>query len=449
MGGSASRPLSDANLPADGVPAPPFATVATELVLTGTPVQGQRKAVGPLGDESCATLDDFTWAEGSAVDLREILRTSPGLVTPYCFDHLRRRVILTKVDPSEMGKQTFLYKDQRQMATNVYAVPYSEFCDIVDEFDGTHRRSTRRGGDADWAGKVTFLHSTGRCGSTLLCKLLGQANGVISLSEPDIYTYLGFLAVMHGDDFANSGMLDRLTRSVTWMHYVAAAGDTGADVCIKTRSQVIAVADLIKRAIPGSKNVYLYRAPIPTIDSFCMAFASNFIARMIRWLNVDGWYFYSKYSGLVPSFPYMCPWLAKPDPRFPKEIYRPLGLVGLTALMFVYNMEVAVALQDAGTFDAVLRYEDLCSHREVAVKSVLSACGNNDAIGLEDASAIFDEDAHKGNAKTASSRANFKGDKSKTTLYISETDLPLVDQLLVGHKQLTDLGYIIPGTLTF
>ena len=46
MGGSASRPLSDANLPADGVPAPPFATVATELVLTGTPVQGQRKAVG-------------------------------------------------------------------------------------------------------------------------------------------------------------------------------------------------------------------------------------------------------------------------------------------------------------------------------------------------------------------------------------------------------------------
>ena len=30
--------------------------------------------------------------------------------------------------------------------------------------------------------------NSGRCGSTLLCKLLGQANGVISLSEPDIYT---------------------------------------------------------------------------------------------------------------------------------------------------------------------------------------------------------------------------------------------------------------------
>jgi hypothetical protein len=436
MGGTASRPLSDANLPADGAPAPPFATVSTELVLTGTPVQGQRKAAGPLGDDSCATLDDFTWAEGSAVDLREILRASPGLVTPYCFDHLRRRVILTKVDPAEMGTRTFLYKDQRQMATNVYAVPYSEFCDIVDEFDG----------DAAWMGKVTFLHSTGRCGSTLLCKLLGQANGMISLSEPDIYTYLGFLQVMHGDDFA-SGMLGRLARSVTWMHYAAAAGDTGADICIKTRSQVIAVADLIKRAIPDSKNIYLYRAPIPTIDSFCMAFASNFIARMIRWLNIDGWYFYSKYSGLVPSFPYMCPWLASPDPRFPADIYRPLGLVGLTALMFIYNMERAVALQKVGTFDAVLRYEDLCSQREVAVKTVLEECGNKDAIGLEDASAIFDEDAHKGNATTASSRA--KGDKSKKPLYISETDLPFVEQLLVGHKQLKDLGYIIPGTLTF
>ena len=60
----------------------------------------------------------------------------------------------------------------------------------------------------------------------------------------------------------------------------------------------------------------------------------GFFTLQIRWLNVDGWYFYSKYSGLVPSFPYMCPWLAKPDPRFPKEIYRPLGLVGLTALMY-------------------------------------------------------------------------------------------------------------------
>ena len=48
-----------------------------------------------------------------------------------------------------------------------------------------------------------------------------------------------------------------------------------------------------------------------------------------------------------------------------------------------------MALQDAGTFDAVLRYEDLCSHREVAVKSVLAACGNNDAIGLEDASYVL------------------------------------------------------------
>lgn len=436
MGTSASRPLSDANPPADGEPAPPFATVATELVLEGTPPQGQRKAAGPLGDESLATLDDFTWSEGSAVDFREILRVSPGSITPYCFDHLRRRVILTKVAPAEMGERTFLYMDQRQMATNVYAVPYSEFCDIVDELDG----------DAGWMGKVTFLHSTGRCGSTLLCKLLGQANGMISLSEPDVYTYLGWLQIMHADDF-EGGMLDRLTRSVTRVHYAAAARDTGAEMCIKTRSQVIALAETIKRAIPGSKTIYLYRAPIPTIDSFCMAFASNFVARMIRWLNMDGWYLHSTYSGLMPSFPVMCPWLVVPDPRFPKDIWRPLGTVGLTTLMFIYNMEVAMAQQKAGTFDVVLRYEDLCCEREVAVKKVLSECGNDNAAGLEDASAIFDEDAHKGNAKTASSRK--KGDKSKKSLYISDADMPLVNQLLVGHKQLIDLGYIIPGTLTF
>ena len=53
---------------------------------------------------------------------------------------------------------------------------------------------------------------------------------------------------------------------------------------------------------------------------------------------MDGWYLHSTYSGLMPSFPVMCPWLVVPDPRFPKDIWRPLGTVGLTTLMYGTTM---------------------------------------------------------------------------------------------------------------
>ena len=33
-----------------------------------------------------------------------------------------------------------------------------------------------------------FLHSTGRCGSTLLSQLLGSVEGALSVSEPDFYS---------------------------------------------------------------------------------------------------------------------------------------------------------------------------------------------------------------------------------------------------------------------
>lgn len=40
---------------------------------------------------------------------------------------------------------------------------------------------------------VVFLHSTGRCGSTLLCRLLGDAAATVSVSEPDFYSQLVLL----------------------------------------------------------------------------------------------------------------------------------------------------------------------------------------------------------------------------------------------------------------
>ena len=73
-----------------------------------------------------------------------------------------------------------MYQAQRKYAKQAYGVPFSVLSTLME----TAETAPTPGWDKD----VMLLHSTGRCGSTLLSKLLGAAGSVRSLSEPDIYT---------------------------------------------------------------------------------------------------------------------------------------------------------------------------------------------------------------------------------------------------------------------
>eukprot|EP00040_Diaphanoeca_grandis_P039756 m.260062 g.260062 ORF g.260062 m.260062 type:complete len:436 (+) comp39110_c0_seq1:97-1404(+) len=428
---STAKPFSDDNLPTTPLPEP---KMATEIIIQG-PGVGERKSAGLVGEESIPSISDFDWTEGEQVDFKEIVKVSPSHITPYCLDHVRRRVICVKVEPEELNKKTFLYQEQRQQATKIYAVPYSLFCDVCDELD-----------DSEWESKVYFLHSTGRCGSTLLCKVMGTVSNFVSLSEPDIYSYITLKNALNRGEI-DEALMKRLTKASSWMLYFAFCGkhsaNPNAKLCVKLRSQNIQIADIMKEAMPTSKSVFLYRDPFDVTDSFCAAFAKGCVMKSVRKLNVDSWFVYS-----VSKFPlywdYLCPYMtgAAQNPRFPEDSYRPLGIPGMMAMGWIYVVEKAAELQQQKkVFDVMIRYEDLCQKKIAIVHRMLQECGD-DSVDMKEVQLgdVFDEDAHKGNDATTSSRNG-----AKEFVYISPTDLPLLVTLF-GKSTLSP-DFIIPGTV--
>lgn len=407
-----------------------------------------RAAAGGFGDNSLVNLGDFeVEGEEEEVDFERVYASDAARLTLYCLDHLRKRAIFVEADPDAILASTFIYTGQRQHATRCYAVPYDTLCSMFESKMV-----------AGWESNVCNLYSTGRCGSTLLSKLMDQANTVVSISEPDVYSYITFLLSKDPDCFSSCN-LPRLLRAVTWFTYDFAVGlDPGKTaVCLKYRAQVIALAPQLKEAMPGSKNVFLYREGIPTIDSFCKAFLSSAGARWARWLSLDS-LFISRLSGWADIFDYLMPYVNK-EGAPPATTYLAGGFPSFMTMIWLSVMDSAFQLASEGFFDAIVRYEDLCTHRLTVANKLLGACGFAAHIS-GDASNVFDEDAHTASTgglvgsmdsrKSAGVGLAGEGNRNNNKpAYIPESDVGALRALLAHHTKLQAANFVLPYTLEF
>ena len=115
-----------------------------------------------------STPGDFVLGASQVIARAEAARLN---ALPYCLDFTRRRVLyVTGVDSDEAQRAPFYYLHLRRTAQAVLSIPW--------EGGNLH------GG----AQKVpVFLFSPGRCGSTLLSRILSDAQ-CPNVSEPDFYT---------------------------------------------------------------------------------------------------------------------------------------------------------------------------------------------------------------------------------------------------------------------
>eukprot|EP00041_Stephanoeca_diplocostata_P018969 m.402163 g.402163 ORF g.402163 m.402163 type:complete len:133 (-) comp21173_c0_seq3:372-770(-) len=102
------------------------------------------------------------------------------------------------------------------------------------------------------------------------------------------------------------------------------------------RSQCIGIAEAMKKSMPESKAIFLYRNPIDTIDSTCVAFFKGVVQKWVRAWHVDSFFIF-KLSGWKKIFNYIAPLFN--DPRFPEQTYYPLGFVGLAAMAWWVAMD--------------------------------------------------------------------------------------------------------------
>jgi hypothetical protein len=203
-------------------------------------VRAEIQEVLNIDNIACAGPADFRLASACRIGVREAMAEH---VLPYCLDPANRlSLYVGGLEPDEIRGAPLSYLHARRRARSVYFVPW------------------RNGAlyPACEAPAPTFLFSSGRCGTTLMCRILYES-GIAAVSEPDFYTQ--FTAALltdietrfRGQDIraAIGAMTADLSRVL--------AGTSG--LVVKLRAEVcLAVRSLLPLFAGERKTIFMYRA---------------------------------------------------------------------------------------------------------------------------------------------------------------------------------------------
>lgn len=179
---------------------------------------------------------DFVLHEAGGTDPSCVL--SDPTLSLYCLDIDQRTGLFVRTPPGvDLGRASFLYQAQYETGLEVVSVP----------FDEMHRLAALSPIAAE---RLVFVHSTGRCGSTLVSLAFSSVPGVISLSEPDAYYQL------HQLRDAGDPELAALARTCTTLLCAPRPARAWA---IKFRSPAIELADPLRDQFPEARVIFLYR----------------------------------------------------------------------------------------------------------------------------------------------------------------------------------------------
>jgi hypothetical protein len=200
-----------------------------------------------------ASPDDFAYRSAGRAN-PSVVVTDPT-VSLYCLEPEARQALFVQVPEGvDLTAAPFMYLDQYEHAQRLFAVPY----------DTLHQLAA----GIDLPAQLVFIYSTGRAGSTLLSKALGEIETVTSLSEPDVYTQAVALRQAEGQD----DELRDLLASATRILFKPALTQGSAFNAVKFRSPGIEIADLLSAAFPGARNIFLYRDLAAYVRSATRAF---------------------------------------------------------------------------------------------------------------------------------------------------------------------------------
>jgi hypothetical protein len=286
---------------------------------------------------SIASLNDFRYREGEAVDAQCILE-NPQL-TLYCLDDERRRAIFVELPPEiDLASVPFVYQTQYQHALRLVAVPYETFHQLAQQVKVEKQQ-------------IIFLYSIGRCGSTLLSHAFNEAHGVRSLAEPDVYSQL---VVMREADGSRDEEIEQLLRSCTALWCKSELATTSV---FKFRSFCTELGDLLHRIFPDSKVLYLYR----DVKDWAMSSARAFHLFELQKAGILDW----------PEFKRMFPMLVTRGVKSTGE----MAAVESLALSWLSGMQGISRLQEHGVSVLALRYETMRDKPQEVISAIFDYCG--------------------------------------------------------------------------
>ena len=184
------------------------------------------------------SADDFHVQTRRSIDPRVVLEQPT--ISLYCLDHANQRALFVDTAPEvDLVQAPFYFLAQYEAAQRLIAVPYA----TLHALAGAVTLDPQR---------IILFYSTGRCGSTLFSHVLNQTPGVVSFSEPDVFTQLVKLRTAHQSSDAEVRAL--LYDSLMIMS--AHARQQGFEYwAFKFRSYVLSVSDLLYQTVPAARKV--------------------------------------------------------------------------------------------------------------------------------------------------------------------------------------------------
>ena len=311
-----------------------------------------------------AVPQNFVLAEGESVPPQVVL-DDPD-VSLYCLDDENRQALFVRTRPgADLFGAPFYYLAQYQHAQQVIAVPYDTLHRLADELPGND-------------GNLILVYSVGRCGSTLISQAFKAVDGVLSYSEPDVYTQI---AMLRNRNRRREDEYLRLIGSCTRI-----LRRDAATVAVKFRAGGIHLADLFHQLYPDAHNIFLHRHAERWLESMNAGFTQN----------MPGPEAEPTFTRFVQA---QAP-LLKP---FVRRHRRMPTLAESYTLNWLSVMDKFLTLRSDGVPFLTVRYEDLKAEPKQALLELLAYCDLR-IENFDRAYGTFSADSQEGTVLSLASR---------------------------------------------
>lgn len=348
-----------------------------------------------------AVPQNFVLAEGESVPA-EIVLDDPD-VSLYCLDDDNRQALFVQTTPGvDLQQSPFFYLAQYRHAQRVIAVPY----------DTLHRLAE----NLDDAGDLVLIYSVGRCGSTLISRALSAVDGVLSYSEPDVYTQIGML---RSRNRSREDEYLRLIRTCTRI-----LRRDASTMALKFRAGGIHLGDLFHRLYPDARNIFIQRHAERWLESMNAGFTPN-------QPGPEAGPTYTRF--LVAQAPLL--------KAFLRQHRRKPTLTESYTLNWLSVMEKYLALRRAGVPFLTVRYEDIQARPRATLLDLLDYCGLRIA-DFDRAYDTFSADSQEGTVLSVASR------QQNPAPVLSAEDYRAARAVLAEHPVIRTPDFDACGALT-
>ncbi|MEM8564183.1 MAG: hypothetical protein AAGF57_18235 [Pseudomonadota bacterium] len=344
-----------------------------------------------------ASSNDFFTHKQGLVDFDALWANKKDRISLYCIDFATQDAVFVETaDPVNLTSYPFYYQAQRNHAKFLYRLAIDDFVQFSARLHVANS-------------PVTLLFSTGRCGSTLMIKLLEASNQVTAFSEPDIFTQLALNTDI--DSIKKAKIIN------AYLTLLKASISNEQSIIIKLRSQCTYDIKTYKN-VPNIRSVYLYRDGLSFVNSYYSLLPTKLIA-LIKGLSLDSFLLNRPLinNAAVRNAPDL------DNAKF--NAIRP-SLVKVFTLMWTSNIGTAKAMLNNSPdfFVSILHYRELKNSPIDACMQLTSAL-NISMPAEKDILAIMDENSQKGTSIA-----------SKGRFVLTQKDITSFEQIIDLHPDI-------------